>query len=123
VNVYDAYGYFRDRRRYLEREIARAAAALPDADDATRARLEAEIAGYRTRIFQLERWGDRIISKIGTRVDWKHDINGPQVVTGSLGGTVDTSTPWQFGVWFGGWDGDLLIGYARGTLKVPFQPG
>lgn len=129
VNVYDAYGYFRDRRRYLEREIARATAALKgigDTDDAgaaTRARLEADIAGYQTRIFQLERWGDRIISKIGTRVDWKHDINGPQAVTGSLGGTVDTSTPWHFGVWFGGWDGDLLIGYARGTLKVPFQPG
>jgi len=123
VNVFDSYGYFRDRRRYLEREIARATAALPNADPATRERIEAEIQGYRTRIFQLERWGDRIISKIQTRVDWKHDINGPQTVTGSLGGVVDTSTPWHFAVWFGGWDGDLLIGYARGTLKVPFQPG
>jgi len=75
------------------------------------------------RIFQLERWGARIISKIQTRVCWKHDVNGPQEVTGSLGGVVDTSTPWQFAVWFGGWDGDLLIGYARETLKVPFQPG
>ena len=123
VNVYDAYGYFRDRRRFLERETARALAAMPGADPDTRARLEADVQGYRTRIFQLERWGDRIISKIQTRVDWKHDINGPKAVTGSLGGTVDTSTPWQFAVWFGGWDGDLLIGYARGTLKVPFQPG
>jgi hypothetical protein len=122
VNVYDSFGYFRDRRRFLEREIARALAALQGADDATRARLEADIQGYLTRIFQLERWGDRIISKIQTRVDWQHDLNGPQAVTGSLGGVVDTSTPWQFAIWFGGWDGDLLIGYARGTLKVPFQP-
>ena len=124
VNVFDAYGYFRDRRRYLEREIARAHAATlqPGCDDATRARLEADLQGYRSRIFQLERWGDRIINKIQMRVDWKHDINGPQTVAGSLGGAVDTTTPWQFGVWFGGWDGDLLIGYARGTLKVPFQP-
>ena len=123
VNVFDCYGYFRDRRKFLEREIARATAALPGADAPTRAQLEADIQGYRSRIFQLERWGDRIISKIQTRVDWKHDINGPQTVTGELGGVVDTATPWQFGVWFGGWDGDLLIGYARGTLKVPFQPG
>jgi hypothetical protein len=123
VNVFDSYGYFRDRRRYLERQIARANGEIQNADPTTRARLEADIQGYHTRIFQLERWGDRIISKIQTRVDWKHDINGPQAVTGSLGGVVDTSTPWHFGVWFGGWDGDLLIGYARGTLKVPFQPG
>ncbi|HWU86396.1 MAG TPA: hypothetical protein VN253_03950 [Kofleriaceae bacterium] len=122
VNVFDAYGYFRDRRKYLEREIERAALAQRGADPETSARLEADIQGYRSRIFQLERWGDRIINKIQMRVDWAHDINGPQTVTGSLGGTVDTTTPWQFGVWFGGWDGDLLIGYARGTLKVPFQP-
>lgn len=123
VNVFDSYGYFRDRRRFLERAIARVEAELPCADDATRARLEAEAQGYRTRIFQLERWGDRIISKIQMRVDWRHDVNGPQAVIGSLGGVVDTSTPWQFAAWFGGWDGDLLIGYARGSLKVPFQPG
>lgn len=123
VNVFDSYGYFRDRRRYLERAIDRAKTAPESADPATRQRIEAEIQGYRTRIFQLERWGDRIISKIQTRVNWEHFINGPQTVTGSLGGVVDTSTPWQFAVWFGGWDGDLLIGYARGTLKVPFQPG
>lgn len=122
VNVYDAYGYFRDRRRFLEREIARATAELPRAEPQTRARLEADIQGYQTRIFQLERWGDRIIGKIQMRVDWKHDVNGPQTVVGSLGGSVDTATPWQFGVWFGGWDGDLLLGYARGSLKVPFQP-
>lgn len=122
VNVFDQYGYFRDRRRFLEREIERAVARQSGCDDAARARLEADIQGYRSRIFQLERWGDRIINKIQMRVDWKHDINGPQTVTGSLGGAVDATTPWQFGVWFGGWDGDLLIGYARGTLKVPFQP-
>ncbi|MBE7448333.1 MAG: hypothetical protein HS111_05450 [Kofleriaceae bacterium] len=122
VNVYDPYGYFRDRRRFLEREIARAEAALPGAEPATRARLEADIQGYRSRIFQLERWGDRVISKIQTRVDWRHDLNGPQTVTGALGGTADTGTPWRVAMWFGGWDGDLLIGYTRGRLTLPFLP-
>lgn len=122
VNVFDPYGYFRDRRRTLERLIARdedrAAKASPD----ERTRLEAAIQGYRSRIYQLEFWGDRVISKIQTRVDWQFAINGPQQIVGGLGGQVDAAQPWPIRFWFGGWDGDLLIGYARGVLSLPFLP-
>ena len=92
------------------------------ADPALRAKLEADIQSYQSRIYQLEFWGDRIISKIQMRVDWEFEINGPQVVDGALGGRVDVAQPWRIGFWFGGWDGDLLIGFARGTLGLPFLP-
>ena len=26
------------------------------------------------------------------------------------------------GDWFGGWDGDLLVGYMQGSLGLPFRP-
>jgi len=109
IGIFDAYGYFRDRRRFLEREIA------AGGDPAT---LEA----YRSRLFQLETWGDRIISKIGTRCDWQFDINGPQNVLQRqpLGGELIANQPWRISFWFGGWDGDLMIGYMRGLLRVPF---
>lgn len=111
IGVFDAYGYFRDRRRFLEQQIA------AGGDLAT-------IEGYRSRLFQLETWGDRIISKINLRCDWLFDINGPQTVTQRqpLGGQLVTNQPWRVSFWFGGWDGDLLVGYMRGLLRIPFVP-
>ncbi len=111
IGVFDQYGYFRDRRRFLEQQIA--AGGDP-----------ALIETYRTRLFQLETWGDRVISKMGTRCDWVFDINGPQEVVQRqpLGGQLVKNEPWKTSFWFGGWDGDLLIGYMRGLLRIPFVP-
>lgn len=111
IGVFDAYGYFRDRRRFLEQQIA--AGGDP-----------ALVETYRSRLFQLETWGDRVISKIGTRCDWVFDINGPQQVTlrQPIGIQPITDQPWRVSFWFGGWDGDLLIGYMRGLLRIPFVP-
>jgi hypothetical protein len=121
INVFDAYGYFRDRKRYLGKLIRDTCAAQADVGSpADRNQCEARIQSYRSRIYQLHHWGNRVISKIQTRVGWEHDINGPQTVEGNLGGTVDTAQPWRVKYWFGGWDGDLLLGYMRGTLAVPF---
>ena len=121
INVFDAYGYFRDRRRYLGKLIRDTSAAqAEEKSSALRHESEARIQSYRSRIYQLQHWGNRVISKIQTRVGWEHDINGPQAVEGDIGGAVDTSEPWRAKYWFGGWDGDLLLGYMRGTLAVPF---
>jgi hypothetical protein len=123
ISVFDAYGYFRDRRRYLDKLIRDTEAACVEPPAKSKAEIEmlrAQIETYKSRIYQLEHWGDRVISKIQTRVGWEHNINGPQKVKGDLGGTVDTSIPWNVKYWFGSWDGDLLLGYMRGTLSVPF---
>jgi len=122
INVFDSFGYFRDRKRYLDKLIRDSSVFRAQAQsDAERARLDAQIESYKSRIYQLEHWGDRVISKIPTKVAWKHDINGPQSAQGNLGGVIDTSQPWQVSYWFGSWDGDLLLGYMRGTLSVPFK--
>ena len=121
LNVFDAYGYFRDRRRYLDKLI-RDTSAIRDKTTSKQKRdqLDAQIQSCRSRIYQLEFWGDRVINKIQTKVSWAYEINGPQYVEGNLGGKVDTTQPWKMSYWFGGWDGDLLLGYMRGTLGVPF---
>lgn len=120
INVFDSYGYFRDRRLYLEKLIRDACAERDGATKEQCGQLDARIESYKSRIYQLEHWGDRVISKIRTRVGWEHTINGPQKVEGNLGGYADATQPWNVRYWFGGWDGDLLLGYARGTLSVPF---
>jgi hypothetical protein len=128
IRVFDTYGYFRDRRAYLEDLIARKQRELEHcAGDgpehkAGRAELLYEIQSYESRIYQINYWGDRVSSKLRTKVSWKHSINGPQSFQGSVGGVVHTDRPWRISYWFGGWDGDLLTGYLRGTLSVPFTP-
>lgn len=121
LGVFDFYRYFRDRRTYLSDEIARLekellAASAPTVD------FGRDIEEARSRIFQLEFWGERVLNKMGFQLRWDFEINGPQSIDGDLGGVADCSQPWPVSLWFGGWDGDLLVGYARGSLSIPFQP-
>jgi hypothetical protein len=120
LNIFDFYGYFRDRRKFLGNEIARLGAAIAVGAADPGAALDVEEA--RSRIFQLETWGDRVINKMGFQLQWDFEINGHKSVEGDLGGTTDEHQPWPVSLWFGGWDGDLMIGYARGSLSIPFQP-
>lgn len=119
TGVYDCFGYMRDRRRYLDKLIADGLAARKAGATAPS---DADLEGYRSRIYQIEMWGDRVSDKLQMKAGWQFDNNGEQTVAGALGGTVDTSQPWPMKFWFGGWDGDLMIGYMRGTLSAPFTP-
>jgi len=92
---------------------------------------EAELAmqKYKTRLYQLEFWGNRVVSKMGTKISWDHFVEGDRA-TSSLhdfeaGGktwSVDYNQPWRIKYWYGGWDGDLLLGYHRGALYLPALP-
>jgi hypothetical protein len=122
IRVFDGYGYFRDRRRFLEQRIA--ALEAERAAGGSSAERDARIEALRTRIYQLEFWGDRVISKLGFQLTYSFNVNGPQRISGAehLGGEVDFEHPWPVTFWFGSWDGDLLIGYMQGSLGIPFQP-
>lgn len=118
IGVFDEYGYFRDRLRWLREQIA-SDRTSPD-----------EKQAYRSRVFQIEAWGDRVINKLGFQALWSHGLNGSQTFTADppqrasevLGGRVVTDQPWTVNYWFGGWDGDLLVGYMAGALNIPFVP-
>jgi hypothetical protein len=125
TGVYDFFTYFADRKRYLEEVIADHQARLEHFHDnpKDRERLELAIQKARSRIYQIDFWGDRVSSKLGFLVGWQFDINGGKSADdASLGGKVGTEQAWPVTFWFGGWDGDLLTGYMRGTLKIPFEP-
>lgn len=118
ISVFDGYAYFRGRRAFLQDEIARLQAERAEGRDVEQAIQEAT-----SRLYQLEFWGDRVINKLGFRLAWEFDVNGPQSVEGDLGGEAAVDQPWHVRFWFGGWDGDLMVGYMRGDLSIPFEPG
>jgi len=116
IGVYDPYGYFLARRRYLQKLIDDAAGQPPSPA------LEARVQGYKSRIQQIDFWGDRMNGKLVTRCNWDFDLRGSNTLNAAgLKGKVLAGQPWHIGFWFGGWDGDLLIGYMRGRLEIPFQ--
>lgn len=116
IGVYDPYAYFLARRRYLQKLIDDAATQPPSPE------LDARVQGYKSRIRQIDFWGDRMNSKLVTRCNWDFDLRGSNTLNGAgLNGRVLPGQPWHAGFWFGGWDGDLLIGYMRGRLDIPFQ--
>jgi hypothetical protein len=117
ISVFDGYAYFRGRRSFLQDEIARLEGLKAQGQDVEQAIQEAT-----SRLYQLEFWGDRMINKLGFRLEWAFDVNGPQTVEGDLGGEAATDQPWHVRFWFGSWDGDLMTGYMRGALSIPFEP-
>ncbi|MEO1258673.1 MAG: hypothetical protein AAFZ15_07740 [Bacteroidota bacterium] len=134
INVFDQYGYFRDRRRFMEGEIARLEALVLRGGPNV-AQYQIEIEQYKSRIYQLEFWGDRVINKINLKVSWDFAINGPKKVSEDVSiwqydkskkkinetslKPVQDGWDWPIQFWFGGWDGDLLTGYMRGQLQIP----
>ena len=90
---------------------------------------ELEMQKYKTRLYQIEFWGSRVVSKMGTKISWDHFVQGDAAAsslhsfeaTGKTW-TVDYNRPWRIKYWYGGWDGDLLLGYHRGSLYLPALP-
>lgn len=66
-------------------------------------------------------WSERPIDRraytLALQLDgWDIDVNG-QVYKDKLGG--DHTRPWPLRFWMGGWDGDALCAYVRGSWEIP----
>lgn len=121
MRVFDQFTYFNDRVRWLRREMARLESEYPEPRPEE---VETAIQRLRTRIYTIEFWGDRFFSKMAFQLTYNFRVNGPQSFrVDGLAGTADTAHPWPVNFWFGGWDGDLLVGYMQGTLAIPFRRG
>jgi len=84
---------------------------------------EVEREALTNRLFQLDN-NNRFETRLGLKATWDFDLTGRQVtLTGAdkLGGTIDPEPPWRVRFWMGAFDGDLLRGYMRGSLSVPFR--
>lgn len=95
---------------------------------------EVERAALRSRIEQLEiveQWWNLSVGTPGIRpIDrrakqlalqlsgYNIDING-RPAANALG--ADESYPWNIAFWMGGWDGDALCAYVKGTWTIPLK--
>lgn len=123
LRVFDQTSYFNDRLRYLRKRLADLEGQKVSKKEA--AAREAKLQELRTRIYQIEFWGNRVYNKMAFQLTYDFRINGEQTVDdpqGLLRGTADCDHPWTTTFWFGGWDGDLLVGYMQGSLGLPFRP-
>ncbi|HKH46787.1 MAG TPA: hypothetical protein VKM72_19185 [Thermoanaerobaculia bacterium] len=123
LRVFDQATYFNDRLRYLRKSKEMLEAKRKPGK--TDPELETEIQELESRIYQIDFWGSRFYTKMAFQLTYDFRANGPQAVQDKknvLRGTADTTHPWPVTFWFGGWDGDLLVGYMQGTLGIPFLP-
>jgi hypothetical protein len=123
LRVFDQTSYFTDRLRYLRGRIAELEAKKVSKKDV--AARDEKLAELRSRIYQIEFWGNRVFNKMAFQLTYDFRINGVQTLDdpkGLLQGTADCEHPWTTTFWFGGWDGDLLVGYMQGSLGLPFRP-
>jgi hypothetical protein len=123
--------YFERRQEYLELRITELEARRRDpAAPRPRCPYEVDIQAARSRIFAIDEHTaatpddppGRMENRLGIQTVWRHTVVGRGVAENVPGGTVSLDEPWQVRFWHGGWDGDLLVGYMAGWLRVPFTP-
>ena len=121
LGIFDQSTYCTDRLNYLRQRRAELDEQRKTVRDVQT--LDTQIEELDRRIDQIELWGDRFFSKMAFQLTYEFRVNGRQTIDGKknvLKGTADTTHPWPVTFWFGGWDGDLLVGYMQGTLGIPF---
>lgn len=106
--------YFEQRKEWLQLQRLEAKTAL-------------ERAAYSTRIGAItsDVLNPRITSRLSLLAQWEHDLRGSHITIegeAELGGAIDREAPWPVRYWMGGYDGDVMRGYMRGTLEIPFTP-
>ena len=124
LGVFDQSTYCKDRLIYLKQRRSDLDAQRTSVQDVqTLQTLETQIQELDSRIAEIELWGDRFFSKMAFQLTYEFRVNGRQALEdkkNALHGTADTTHPWPVSFWFGGWDGDLLVGYMQGSLGIPF---
>jgi hypothetical protein len=108
-------GYFQSRKQWLQLRLVE-----------TTDPVEAE--GIKTRIWAIDFFSEdqRMESRLGLQAVWDFEVRGKNpCISGAqeyFRGTIDTEAYWRTHFWMGGFDGDIMRGFMRGYLDVPFTP-
>lgn len=110
--------FFQARKEWLQLQMA-------STDD------EVQRQAYSVRVRAIEFFASQSVNRrLETRLPmlarWDFTLRGGQIKLehiDRLGGTIDSSKDWRVRFWMGAFDGDLMRGYLRGTLSVPFAKG
>ena len=128
--------YIQMRKEWLELELtdveSELAKLISEGGDSKRiAELEVQKGAYLNRLYVIEEFtaeivGNRLGNRLGMLARWEHDLLGPNITLEgieSLGGEILTGPEdqWLAKYWMGGFDGDTMRGYMRGSLNVPFE--
>jgi hypothetical protein len=107
--------YFQQRKQWLELKLSQT-----DPKD------EVARSAYKGRLFALEFFTEnrRIEGKLGLQACWDFDLHGQSEIDGLdevLGVKLKKAQPWNVKFWMGGFDGDVMRGYMRGSLTIPIK--
>jgi hypothetical protein len=93
---------------------------LEQAQDPEKAGIAERIAFLRE---QIALPGRGVLRFFLARMRYEYLLKSPVQITdpSSILSDVDSVAPWITSFWLGGWDADVLCGYARGTLRLPLR--
>ncbi len=109
------FNYFQNRKQWLKLRLAETVDPV-------------EAEGLKTRIWAIDFFSQdkRMESRLGLQAIWDFEIRGEGAdIRGAeayFRGRIDTIAYWRTYFWMGGFDGDLMRGFMKGYLEVPFSP-
>ncbi len=108
--------FFQKRKEWLQLQLV-------EEDDVVR-REAIKNRLYNINFFSSNADGCRLETRLGACAVWDFALKGCNIsVKGEdkLGGRITNDSDWGVRFWMGAFDGDLMRGYMRGTLTVPFE--
>ena len=105
--------YFQKRKEWLQFELSKTTDPV-------------EQAAYKGRLFALDFFTEnrRIEGKLGLQAVWDFEISGKRTlnhIEEALQLAFVPRKSWPITFWMGGFDGDVMRGYMRGTLTIPVR--
>jgi len=119
----DLGGYFSQRKQWLETQL------LNETDDAAKRNYQRRIdlICRNSRKFVIEGTTPPMAGwmedRTGIKVSWEFPIRGDYFETSGLSnlGSVNPEEPWHIRFWMGAFEDDLMRGYMKGHVSIPFE--
>ncbi len=122
--------YYQMRKEWLELELTKVESDLnryPEAADGDGNSKTIRRDAIKNRLYAIHFFtgpvvGNRMETRPAMLAQWDFPIRGTNALVpdkAALGVRISTRRPWPVRFWMGGFDGDTMRGYLRGTLTLP----